>query len=287
MNLKSKTVILALSLAALCASITLAQTAPIAEAEKTAIIQTALDYGDGFYSGEAERMERAIHPDLNKVVMRFLPQIKSFVVSYSTFSGLIEITRAKLGLTEPSARKIHAEALLVNDDVACAKLTSAQFNDFLQMVKIEGRWKIINVLWVPGPDSQGHRALVGFDPEKEIEAAKKAALDFIEGSFSGDAARVESALHPEACRAVLQKPPATGKPMITRNRYSGLVEPVRAKMGVVPEDQRKVDIRLIDMMDGMAFIETSSLYAHTYFQMSWLDGRWKILNILTKPKPRS
>jgi hypothetical protein len=258
-----------------------------AESEKVAIVQTALDYGDGFYSGEADRMERAIHPDLNKVYVRFLPQTKTFLVGYSTFSGLIELTRSKAGLTEPAARKIKAEVLLVNEDVACAKMTSAQFNDFLQMAKIEGRWKIVNVLWVPGPDSQGRRALAGFDPAQESDRAKKAVLDFVEGSFSGDAAKVESVLHPEACRAVFQVSPQTGKAMISRSRFSGLVESVRAKMGIVPEDQRQVDIRVIDILDGMAFVESSSRFSYGYYQLFWFDGQWRILNILTKSKARS
>jgi hypothetical protein len=274
-------------LAAFCTSVASAQTASSAESEKEAVVQAALDYADGFYSGEAERMERALHPDLNKVYVQFLPRTKTFLVGYSTFSGLVEMTRAKVGLTEPAARKTRAEALLVNDDVACAKMTSAQFNDFLQMVKIDGQWKIINVLWVPGPDSQGRRALVGFDPAQESEKAKKAVQEFVEGSFSGDSARVESVLHPEACRAVFQVSPQTGKAMISRSRFSGLVEPVRAKMGVVPEDQRQVDIRVIDVLDGMAFVETSSRFSFGYYQLFWFDGQWKILNILTKSKPRS
>jgi hypothetical protein len=36
-----------------------AQPQAIPDTEKEAIIRTALDYGDGFYSGSAERMERA------------------------------------------------------------------------------------------------------------------------------------------------------------------------------------------------------------------------------------
>ncbi len=37
-----------------------------AEEEMEAIAKTALDYGEGWYEGNAERMERALHPDLAK-----------------------------------------------------------------------------------------------------------------------------------------------------------------------------------------------------------------------------
>ena len=281
-----KAILLGLFLSALLVIGVLAQTAAIPEAEKAAIIQTAQDYGDGFYAGEADRMERAIHPDLNKVVTRILPQTKAVIIGYSTFSDLIELTRAKVAVTTP-LRKIQPEALLLNDDVACAKLTSPMYNDYLQMVKIDGRWKIVNVLWAPGPETPGRQPLAGFETEKEKEAIKKAALDFVEGSLSGDAVRVEAVLHPEVSRAIWQKNPETGQTRVSRNGYSGLVEPVRAKLRVVPEDQRKVDIRILDIMDGMAFVEAASPFSYNYIQMSWLDGQWKILNILNKSNPNA
>lgn len=51
------------------ATIAPGQTAPAAEAGKETVVRTALDYADGFFSGDAERMERALHRDLNKVVV--------------------------------------------------------------------------------------------------------------------------------------------------------------------------------------------------------------------------
>ena len=282
-----KTTILFLLLAgiAFCSSPVRAQAIAIPEAEKAAIVQTALDYGDGYYSGAAERMERALHPDLNKVWTRVLPQTKTVMIGYSTFSGLVEGTRAKMGYTEPAARKIQAEALFMNDDVAGAKVTSAQFNDFLQMVKVEGQWKIVNVLWVPGPESRFRQPLAGFIQEKEQAAAKKAAQDFMEGSMSGDVGRVVAVLHPEASRAVFQKLPQTEKKLVARNRFSGLVEPVRAQLTVIPEAQRQLAVHVIDMMDGMAFVEATTLFGSNYLLMSWLDGQWQILNILVRVNP--
>src|SRR5262245_8717657 len=39
------------------------------EADLAAIKQTALDYIDGWYEGSAERMERALHPELAKRIV--------------------------------------------------------------------------------------------------------------------------------------------------------------------------------------------------------------------------
>jgi len=282
--MKKCLLILAAVIIALCLALVGAQTGANIEAEKEAIVKAALDYGDGFYSAAPERMERAIHPDLNKVVVLVPPKIGKTILGYSTFSGLIEMTRAKIGYLDPAARKIQAFALEVDDNVACAKVTSAQFNDFLQLVKFDGQWKIVNVLWTFGPDSPGRLPLTGFDPEKEKPAIQAAAMDYVEGTLAGDAARVERALHLEACRAVVNVVPGTGKTALSRSRYSSLVEPVRAKLNAQPPEKRQVDVRVVDIMDGMAFVRADSAFSSNYIQMNLVDGQWKIINILSRPR---
>ncbi|MBN1939737.1 MAG: nuclear transport factor 2 family protein [Candidatus Aminicenantes bacterium] len=262
-----------------------AQTADVPEAERAAIIQTARDYGDGFYAGDAVRMERAIHPDFNKVVTMVFPPTKGIYVGYSSFTDLVELARAGVAISDP-VRTIDPRVLWIDGDIACAKLTSPMFNDYLQMVKIDGDWKIINVLWTQGPEVPSRQPLTGFDPEKENAAAAKTAEDFVVGALSGDAVRVEAALHPEVSRAVFQKDPQSGRVRISRNGFSALVEPVRAKLQTAPENQRKTEIKVLDIMDGMAFIVASAPQGSSYIQMSWLNGQWKIFNILVKAAPR-
>ena len=256
----------------------------IPAAERAAIIKAALDYGDGFYSGAAERMERAIHPDLNKVVVRALPQTGKYVVQYSTYSGLIEMTRAKVGFREPEQRKIQGDALTMNGDVACAKVTSAMFDDFLSMVKVGDQWLIVNVLWAPGPDTPNRPAVPVVDVVKDKEAITRAAADFTQGLLSSDAALLEKVLHPEASMAVFSSLTA-GWPMINRIRYSGIVEPARAKLSVAPAGAPAPEIRILDVMDGMAFVEVMAANSVLYVQMMVLDGQWKIFNVLTKRLP--
>jgi len=281
-----KTLWTVLVLAAVASVAAVAQTQAIPDAEKEAIVKAALDYGDGFYAGAADRMERAIHPDLNKVYTATIPQTGKTMLGYSTYSGLIELTRAKVGLTDPAKRKIQAYALDLNDDVACAKVTSAMFNDFLQLIKVDGQWKIVNVLWVPGPDTPNRPPVPAVDAVKDKDAILGAARDYIEGAMSGDATRLEKVLHPEVSRAVLTKLP-TGKTAVNRSRYSGVIEPVRAKLNVVPENARQADVKLIDVMDGMAFVAATTTNSWNYLQMAVLDGQWKIINILSKRNPNA
>jgi len=260
------------------------QTQPIPDAEKEAIIRTALDYGDGFYSGAAERMERALYYDLNKVVVTTIPQTGKHVLNYSTFSGLVEMTRAKVALLDADKRKIQGYALRLNGDIACAKITSALYNDFLQMVKIDGQWKIVNVLWVFGPDQPNRPAIPGYDPAKDEPAVLAAVRDLVDGYYSGDAAKVEKAVHPEVSLANLVTMP-TGRTAIMRVRYSGLVENVRMRAGKMPANLPKPEIKVIDGMDGMAFVEVKAADAWFYLQMNVIGGEWKVINILIKRLP--
>jgi hypothetical protein len=83
-------------------------------------------------------MERALFPDLNKVVAVKIPQSGRTVLQYSTVSGLIEMSRAKAGFLPEDKRKTKVAVLDVLDNIATAKLTSAYFDDYLAMIKTEG-----------------------------------------------------------------------------------------------------------------------------------------------------
>jgi hypothetical protein len=274
-------VLLPVALATLGPS-TQAQEPTIPAAERAAIVATALDYGDGFYSGAPERMERAIHPDLNKVYVQALPPTGRYVVGYSTYSGLIELTRARVGYRAPELRKIAAEVLAVNGDVALAKVTSAMFNDFLTLVKVDGAWKIVNVLWVPGPDAPNRPKLLGADEPGQQTGITSAVTDFLLGLQSSDAMLLENVLHPEVSLAGFAAYPGA-KPAITRTRYSGIVEPARAKlMPVVPEGARRTESRIVAVMDGMAVVEASLPNAYLVLQLQHMEGSWRVMNILSK-----
>ena len=252
--------------------------------QEDAVIKTALDYSDGAYSGDAARMERAIHPDLNKLIfMRRSPSM-GLMASYSTYSGLVEMTRTAVMNLDPDKRRTEASVLEIKDDVACVRVRTSLWCDYLQMIKDNGQWKIVNVLWTSGLDAPPARKVVpDFDAEKERPAAQAAALDFIEGMLSGDAARLEKALHPETSQIVYMVSAKNNAAMVNRTRYSGLLEPVKAKLGLAPENARKADVRVLDLMDGMAFAAAQTARGTAYLQLQLVDGQWKAINILVRP----
>lgn len=117
------------------------------EKEKAAIKQAALDYIEGWYEGNAQRMERALHPDLVKREVNTMPTGKDVLFSVSA-SNMVEFTRAGGGSETPKEKQKNEVIILdVYQNIATAKAISADYVDYLHLAKINRQWKIVNVLW--------------------------------------------------------------------------------------------------------------------------------------------
>ena len=121
----------------------------VSDADKAAITQTAMDYVDGFYSSSVERMEKALHPNLQKVTLHTLPTGRTLLDFNGVAANLKEYASAGLGDKPEDQRQIEVTILDVFDSIATIKIDSADFLDYAHVAKISGEWKIINVLWAP------------------------------------------------------------------------------------------------------------------------------------------
>ena len=74
----------------------------VSSEEREKIKNAALDYMEGALSGDASRMERAIHPELTKVTFMKLPKTETVVLRKAGSSRLIELVRAGAVNTEPA-----------------------------------------------------------------------------------------------------------------------------------------------------------------------------------------
>lgn len=111
-----------------------------------AIVAVALDYYEGWFDGEAERMERALHPHL---VKRSLAEDGRSVDTISA-REMIDATAEGIGRTrDPGVdrRRIAIHVDHVHEDIATVTVTSAVYVDYLQLVRTRTGWKIANVLW--------------------------------------------------------------------------------------------------------------------------------------------
>lgn len=142
------TLFVVVALATVPARAVIAQSA----ADSTGIRATAHDYIDGWYSGDAERMERAVHSHLAKRLVATSPQGRSMLVDL-TAAELIQSTRAGYGKIPRDKWRDSVTILDIYGNDAVARIDATTWVDFLQLVKWNGTWKIVNVIWENRPQS--------------------------------------------------------------------------------------------------------------------------------------
>jgi hypothetical protein len=125
-------------------SVTPSEQEPSQQAE---IVACALDYYEGWFDGDAARMERALHPDL---VKRSLADDGS-AVDTMTAQEMIEATARGLGKKRDESiggdRRIEISVDDVHGGIASVTAHSSVYVDYLQLARTRDGWKIVNVLW--------------------------------------------------------------------------------------------------------------------------------------------
>lgn len=124
-----------------------------AEADSAAIRATAMDYLMGYYEGDEARMERAIHPDLAKRIMRRAPDGRSRLDVMSSLS-LVRLASGGSGRQIPEdERVIEIHILDIEGDNASVKTFATGFFDYMHLTRVGEGWQILNVLWdfTPSP----------------------------------------------------------------------------------------------------------------------------------------
>ena len=111
---------------------------------EAAIVSVVLDYFEGWFDGDAARMERALHPDLAK---RSLAQ-DGRTLNKATAERMIEATGRGAGRElDPGDRRIEVEVEDVYDTIANVTVRSAVYREYVQLVRTTEGWKIVNALW--------------------------------------------------------------------------------------------------------------------------------------------
>lgn len=116
-------------------------------ADTAAIRATALDYVEGWYAGDAARMQRALHPELAKRIM--MRRDGKVALESMTAGTLVEYTQRGGGKNTPPAQQQKDVRILdIFGNAASVRAEMAGWIDYLHVAKdADGRWLIVNVLW--------------------------------------------------------------------------------------------------------------------------------------------
>jgi hypothetical protein len=103
----------------------------------------ALDYAEGWYTADAARMTRALHPDLAKRIVAADGTLKSM-----NAAQLIEGTGKGYGRNVPKEKQQKDVRILDRfGNAAVIRLEMSGWIDYLELGKFGDEWKIVNVLW--------------------------------------------------------------------------------------------------------------------------------------------
>ena len=124
-------------------------------------------------------------------------------------------------------------------------------------------------------------------PSDESAAITKTALNYIEGWYEGDAARMESALHPELAKRMIYTDPKTGRSQFNHMGAMALVQGTRRGGGTkTPKERQLKEITILDRYEGAAVVKIVASDWIDYLSVAKFNGEWKIINVLWELKPK-
>ena len=122
-----------------------------AQDDRAAVQQAALDYVEGIYAVQPDRIERSVHPTLNKRGFYKKDASSPYVESPMTYEQLVKLASSwnKDGKRDTSVKEITILDLL--DQTAVVKLKASWGVDYMFLGKFDGKWKIMQILWQSHP----------------------------------------------------------------------------------------------------------------------------------------
>jgi hypothetical protein len=127
--------------------------------DRSAILATVRDYWEGWFDGGAERMERAVHPNLAKTGV-VVDAAGSRLTGSMTAEAMVRWTRAGEGVAEKPEDA--AFDITINDlyhEIATVTVHSRIYREYLHLAKTPNGWKILNALYTGvRKDSTTHQA---------------------------------------------------------------------------------------------------------------------------------
>lgn len=120
-----------------------------------AMVQAAMqDYVDALYDVAPEKIARSVDTSLRKIGYWYDSKSEAYRDNLPmTYQQLYDLagTWNKKGdrVTEDSPKKIEVHE--VNDKTATGKLTAEWGIDLFHLAKVDGQWKIMNIIWQSEP----------------------------------------------------------------------------------------------------------------------------------------
>jgi hypothetical protein len=113
--------------------------------ESQAVRATVADYIESYYAGDAARMEKSLHPQYLKHVIK--TSDGSLKMTEKTGLQMLQDVRSHGPSDLPKSEQTEQITVLdVYQDMASAKLVTSHWVDYMTLAKWNGEWKIVSVV---------------------------------------------------------------------------------------------------------------------------------------------
>ena len=118
----------------------------VTDVEVEAITLVLRDYFEGWYDGDVDRMDQALHPDL---VKRSPAVAEPGRLGITTKQRMLELTSTGEGAGDGQDRRLDIVVTDVHGVIASAIVSAARYHEYVHLVRVDGRWQVANTLWQP------------------------------------------------------------------------------------------------------------------------------------------
>jgi hypothetical protein len=121
-----------------------------------------------------------------------------------------------------------------------------------------------------------------------VEAARaieRAALDYFEGWFDGDAVRMARALHPELAKRPGRVDDSLGETLGTLTAQEMIERTAEGTGRTRDVPDRRIEVEVVDVFGDIATAIVRSAVYHEYLHLVRVAGEWKIANALWQWMP--
>jgi hypothetical protein len=244
-----------------------------------ALRQTALDYLEGWNDGDPARMERAIHPNLAKRIVRPANPASPWWPPGDRIDVMSSLRLVQETRHDPVPEYSRSTAVRILDryENGASLHIGGEPGEYDHLVKWNGRWVILHVLW-------GLRARGAGDADED-SAITDTVLDYVESCYEADGARMERCLHPELAKGRVipnGAPPSSLVPgdhldqtmsALTLMRTIGRGEPT-------PVNERRAEITILTRCANAASVRLDASSWVDYIHLCKWNSRWAIINVL-------
>jgi hypothetical protein len=139
----------------------------------------------------------------------------------------------------------------------------------------------LTTLTLPAPASAQQSA--------ERDAVRRAALDYLEGFYEGDSAKIVRSVRPDVRKAGYYRAQGTSPYVAEEMPFAAMIEYTNnfRKGGRSTPATAPREVTVGEVNDQTATAKVVAWWGIDYLQLAKYDGKWMIVNVMWQSPPRS